>query len=89
MAATAIVFVFQAAAFSSWMILAYSYPPEILKYSQRVWGVSISQAIGYGFTILLTYTLPIALENISWRYYAMNAGWNVLIVIAIWFLFVE
>lgn len=37
----------------------------------------------------MAYILPLAVEKISWLYYAMNAGWNVGIVLVIWWLFVE
>lgn len=37
----------------------------------------------------MTYTLPLAVEKISWLYYAMNAGWNIGIVLVIWWVFVE
>lgn len=71
------------------MHLAYSYPPEVLRYTQRAKGIAAGQAVGYAFAFLNTYTLPIAIEKISWRYYAINAGWNVAIVVVIWLLFVE
>jgi hypothetical protein len=71
------------------MILTYSYPSQILKYSQRSRGVSVAQAVGYAFATLMAYILPLAVEKISWLYYAMNAGWNVGIVLIIWWVFVE
>lgn len=71
------------------MLLAYTYPAEILRYSQRAKGVVAAQSIGYAFSFLNLYTAPLAIERIAWRYYAINAGWNVgILVIVIW-LFVE
>lgn len=71
------------------MLLAYTYPAEILKYSQRAKGVVAAQSIGYAFSFLNLYTAPLAIEAIAWRYYAINAGWNVgILAIVIW-LFVE
>lgn len=71
------------------MLLAYTYPAEILRYSQRAKGVVAAQSIGYAFSFLNLYTAPLAIERIAWRYYAINAGWNVgILAIVIW-LFVE
>lgn len=71
------------------MILAYTYPPEVLRYSQRAHGVVVAQAIGYAFSFLNLYTAPLAIERISWRYYAINGGWNIGILVAVIWLFVE
>ncbi|KAJ0297722.1 hypothetical protein Brms1b_013545 [Colletotrichum noveboracense] len=71
------------------MILAYTYPPEILRYSQRAKGVVVAQAIGYAFSFLNLYTAPLAIERISWRYYAINGGWNLGILAVVYCLFVE
>lgn len=71
------------------MILTFSYPVEILKYTQRAKGVVVSQAIGYLFGIMMTYTMPLAIEYISWKFYIINAAWIVPMVGLIWWLFPE
>ncbi|KAI1078995.1 general substrate transporter [Whalleya microplaca] len=88
-AAVAVIFIFQFASFSSWMILTYTYPPQILRFTQRARGFALAQSLGYGFCIMMSYTLPLALEHLAWRFYAINAAWNVGIVLVIWWLFVE
>jgi hypothetical protein len=35
------------------------------------------------------YTTPIAIENIGWSFYAINAAWDVVICMIIRFFFVE
>ncbi|EXF80119.1 hypothetical protein CFIO01_11937 [Colletotrichum fioriniae PJ7] len=87
--AIAVVSLFLLAVSFSWMLLAYTYPPEILKYSQRSKGVAISQAIGYAFSFLNLYTAPMAMEKIGWRYFAINGGWNVAILATAIWLFVD
>ncbi|KAK0377862.1 hypothetical protein CLIM01_04774 [Colletotrichum limetticola] len=87
--AIAVVGLFLLAVSFSWMLLAYTYPPEILKYSQRSKGVAISQAIGYAFSFLNLYTAPIAMEKIGWRYFAINGGWNLAILATASWLFVD
>lgn len=71
------------------MLLAYTYPAEILRYSQRAKGVVAAQSIGYAFSFLNLYTAPLAIEAISWRYYIINAAWNVGILAVVIWLFVE
>ncbi|KAI5867537.1 general substrate transporter [Durotheca rogersii] len=85
----ALLFVFQSASFGTWMILLFAYPPMILRYSQRASGLGLAQSVGYGFLVMMTYTLPTALENLEWRFYAINAAWNIGIIAIIWWLFVE
>lgn len=37
----------------------------------------------------MSYAIPIAIQNISWRYYVINCLWNVPIFVVIWWLFPE
>ncbi|KAF1841291.1 general substrate transporter [Cucurbitaria berberidis CBS 394.84] len=83
------LFIFMGAMATSWLLLAYVYPPEILKFSQRAKGVSISQALGYAFSCMNQYTLPIAIKHINWRYYAIVASFNVVIIVTMWVYFPE
>lgn len=71
------------------MILAYTYPPEVLKYSQRAKGVGTAQAIGYAISFINLYTSPIALANISWKYYIITACWDCIILVVIVLYFKE
>ncbi|KAJ3460079.1 hypothetical protein MRS44_010946 [Fusarium solani] len=87
--AVVVVGLFLLAVSTSWMILAYTYPPEVLRYSQRAKGVVVAQAIGYAFSFLNLYTAPLALEKIGWKYYAINGSWNFGILIVVYWLFVE
>ncbi|KAI0006622.1 general substrate transporter [Xylariaceae sp. FL0662B] len=82
-------FVFWWASCSCWMILEYTYPVEILRFSLRGKGTALAQMIGYAFQLTLNYTLPMALKTIGWKFYLINAAWDAGIVMAIWFLFVE
>ncbi|KAJ5793933.1 hypothetical protein N7457_000532 [Penicillium paradoxum] len=86
---TAIIFIFQWTAASSWMLLAYSYPPEILTFAQRTRGLSISQAVGYGLVTMFSYCLPIAVTNIGYKWYAILACLNAGIFVVVYFVFVE
>ncbi|QKD50425.2 major facilitator superfamily domain-containing protein [Fusarium oxysporum Fo47] len=84
-----VVALFLLAVSTSWMLLAYTYPIEVLKYSQRAKGVVVAQAIGYAFSFLNLYTAPVAIEKIAWRYYAINGGWDLGILLIVVLMFVE
>lgn len=71
------------------MILNFSYPAEILKYSQRAKGIVVSQAIGYLVGIMMTYTMPLAIKNLSWKFYIINGVYIIPTVGIIWWLFPE
>lgn len=43
----------------------------------------------YAFGFVNQYTTPIAIDNIGWRYYAIDAAWDVVICMIIWFFVVE
>lgn len=66
-------FVFWWASCSCWMILEFTYPVEILRYSLRGKGTAVAQLLGYAVQLVLNYTLATALEKISWRFYVINA----------------
>ncbi|OTA67964.1 general substrate transporter [Hypoxylon sp. EC38] len=87
--ALATIFIFWWASCSCWMILEYTYPIEILRFSLRGKGTALAQMVGYAFQLTINYTLPMALEKISWKFYVINASWDALIVALIWLLFVE
>ena len=66
-------FLFWWASCSCWMILEYTYPVEVLRFSLRGKGSGLAQLIGYAFQLTLNYTLPMALERIGWKFYVINA----------------
>lgn len=68
-----VTFVFWFASTSCWMILEFTYPVEVLRFSLRGKGAALAQATGYAFQVMLNYTLPTALDTIGWKFYAINA----------------
>ncbi|VUC24191.1 unnamed protein product [Clonostachys rosea] len=87
--AIVVIFFFQIASCSTWFNVAYIYPPQILKYTQRGKGVAAAQAIGFALSFLNLYTTPIAIANISWRYYIANAAWDAVMILIIQWFFVN
>lgn len=51
--------------------------------------MALGQVACYAFGFVNQYTIPIAIDTIGWRYYAINAAWNVVISVIIWWVFVE
>jgi MFS family permease len=85
----AIMFLFLGSYSFAWTPLTFVYPVEILNYGQRAKGIAVGQMACYAFGFVNQYTTPIAIDNIGWRYYAINASWNVVICTLIWKWFVE
>jgi len=69
--------------------LTFVYPVEIMNDTQRAKGIAVGQMACYAFGFLNQYTTPIAMDSIGWRYYAVNAAWDVGICVIIFFWFVE
>lgn len=84
-----VIFVVEFIACATWLVLGYSYPNEVLSFTQRAKGTAIAQSIGYCFSVMLLYCFPIALEKIGWIYFIINGCWNILFASGMWFLFVE
>ncbi|EOO04057.1 putative hexose transporter protein [Phaeoacremonium minimum UCRPA7] len=88
-AMVAIIFLFLGSYSFAWTPLTFVYPVEIFNYTQRAKGLAVGQMACYAFGFVNQYTTPIAIDNIGWRYYAINAAWDVVICAIIWFFFVE
>ncbi|RDW87973.1 hypothetical protein BP6252_00005 [Coleophoma cylindrospora] len=83
------IFIYQFVASMGWQILAYSYPNEILAFSQRAKGSALTQSVGYAFSFVYLYCFPIALETIAWKFFVLNSCWSLAFAVVIWFVFVE
>lgn len=73
----------------AWTPLTYTYPVEVLNYSQRAKGVALGHSICFAIGFVNQYTTPIAIADIGWKYYIVNASWNVVVIGLIWWKFVE
>ena len=69
--------------------MAWTYPNELLKFEQRAKGLGIAQATGFAFSFIWLYCYPIAVENIGWKFFIINAAWNFIGVLVIYFFFIE
>lgn len=88
-AMTAIIFFFLGSYSFAWTPLTFVYPVEIFNYTQRAKGLAVGQMACYAFGFVNQYTTLIAINRIGWRYYAINAAWDVVICAIIFWFFVE
>jgi MFS family permease len=72
-----------------WLPLVTAYSIEICTAKQRsilfswlFFSISMS-------TFAVNYINPVGLENIQWRYYIITIVFTVLILVLVWFFFVE
>lgn len=85
----AFIFLFMGAYSFGWTPLCYLYPPEVLNYTLRTYGMGITIFTMYSVGLVLVFTIPFALDAMGWKVYMMNASWNVLLIVFIWFCWVE
>ncbi|CAL5872779.1 uncharacterized protein PFLUO_LOCUS7048 [Penicillium psychrofluorescens] len=85
----AVMFLFQGFYSIAWTPLLYLYPPEIMNYSIRANGVAFSSFVLNAFALVFTFIMPIAINNIGWKIYVINASWDVVILGLIAYYWVE
>ncbi|CAG9953126.1 unnamed protein product [Clonostachys rosea f. rosea IK726] len=83
------IFLFQGAYSFGWTPLAYLYPPEILNYQIRTFGMGLNTFTIFGSGIIFVFTTPFMLEALGCKTYIMNASWNFALLAFIWFFWVE
>ncbi|KAI1440181.1 hexose transporter [Annulohypoxylon stygium] len=69
--------------------LTSMYPPEVLSYSIRATGAACYAMSNEVCGFFVTMVFPYMFAGIGWRTYMVNASWNVLLWIAIYFAWVE
>ncbi|KAH8660365.1 MFS sugar transporter-like protein [Xylariales sp. PMI_506] len=83
------IFLFQGIYSLAWTPLIMLYPPEIMNYNMRVYGVGFMEFMGNCFGLLIVFAFPFAFEAIGWKFYMINAAWNVLEVAFVAYFWIE
>lgn len=65
------------------------YIPEILPYELRTTGLAVFYFAQFCFNILSSFTTPIGLESITWKFYIIFVGWVVVEFVVVYLLFPE
>ncbi|KAH6871485.1 general substrate transporter [Thelonectria olida] len=65
------------------------YIPEILPYRLRTKGLSFFYFVQFAFMMLSTFTVPIGLEEIAWKFYIIFIIWVMVEFVGIYLVFPE
>lgn len=86
-----IVFIYLFGAVYSWAYtpLQTLYSAEVLETKTRAKGAGLTYLFVNIAMCANTFTAPIAMESIGWRYYLVFVGWNCVETFVIWKWFVE
>jgi len=85
----AVIFLFQAFYAFAITPMTSLYATEISPYKLRATAIAIFRAFDSGFGLLASFVMPFAMQNLSWKFYFINAAWNLAFLILAYFTFVE
>jgi len=88
-ATVACIFLFQGSYSFGWTPILYLYPPEVMHYSIRANGMGVFQFVANAAALVFVFSMPIAVANIGWKIYIINGAWDVLMVFAVQYWWVE
>lgn len=69
--------------------LTNMYQPEVLSYNIRATGMAMFTLVAKTCGVFVTMVFPYLFESIGWKTYMLNASWNVLFFIWVYFFWVE
>ncbi|KAF7554853.1 hypothetical protein G7Z17_g2583 [Cylindrodendrum hubeiense] len=69
--------------------LTAMYVPEVLSYNMRANGIAMQGMLIKSCGVLVSMAFPYLMESIGWKTYVVNASWNILIWLYIYFQWVE
>lgn len=85
----AMMFVFTGFYQFAWPPMNALYPPEIHDFRLRTTGMSFFKFWDSGFGLMAAFMLPYAINNLGWKFYFVNGGYNVIFLFIIHFVWVE
>lgn len=69
--------------------LTAMYAPEVLSYEMRANGIALQGILLKSSGVLVSIVFPYLMESIGWKAYVVNASWNILLWLYIFFQWVE
>lgn len=69
--------------------LTAMYPPEVMSYNIRATGMAAFTLLAKASGIFVTMVFPYMFEALGWKTYMVNASWNVVFWIFVFFFWVE
>lgn len=88
-ATVAAIFLFQGSYSFGWTPLTVLYPPEVLNFSIRSFGMGWYTFLVNGVGLMVTFSFPFALNAIGWKTYMINGAWDVLELVVVLTTWVE
>ncbi|KAK6351380.1 hypothetical protein TWF718_004541 [Orbilia javanica] len=85
----ALIFLFQGFYAFSITPMTSLYPTEICQYKLRAAGIAVIKSVGASFGLIMSFTMSFAMSNLGWKFYFVNASWNVIFTALVFFCFVE
>ncbi|KAH8689438.1 hexose transporter-like protein [Talaromyces proteolyticus] len=65
------------------------YPTEVLPIKIRNAGIAVFRFLDSGFGLMASFSMSFAMENLGWKFYFINAAYNLVFLGAVYFLWVE
>ncbi|KAF3212153.1 hypothetical protein TWF191_010566 [Orbilia oligospora] len=65
------------------------YPTEICQYKLRAAGAAVFKAVNAGLGLVMSFTMSFAMSKLGWKFYFINASWDVVVTALVFFFFVE
>ncbi|KAJ0335950.1 hypothetical protein COL922a_008561 [Colletotrichum nupharicola] len=87
--AIAVIFLFQGFYAFSITPMTSLYPTEVSQYKLRATGIAIFRMLDAGFGLLASFCMAYAMADLGWKFYFINASWNLLFLVVAYFTFVE
>ncbi|EPS45950.1 hypothetical protein H072_13 [Dactylellina haptotyla CBS 200.50] len=85
----AVIFFFQGFSAFSITPMTSLYPAEICQYRLRAAGVAIFRLADNIFGLVASFALSFAMSDLGWKFYLMNATWDIFMGIYTYIYFVE
>ncbi|KAI1867534.1 hypothetical protein JX265_007336 [Neoarthrinium moseri] len=88
-ATIAVVFLFQGFYSFSITPMTSVYPTEISQYKLRSAGIAIFRFFDCGFGLLCSFAMSYAMADIGWKFYLVNASWDIIFGLTVFLFFPE
>ncbi|KAF1978267.1 general substrate transporter, partial [Bimuria novae-zelandiae CBS 107.79] len=85
----AVIFLFQGFYAFGMTPMTSLYPTDVSQYKLRATGIAIFRMLDSGFGLLASFTMAYAMADLSWKFYFINASWNLVFLVIAYFTFVE
>ncbi|THX90950.1 MFS general substrate transporter [Aureobasidium pullulans] len=89
----AVIFLFQGFYAFSITPMTSLYPTEICQYKLRTAGTAIFRLLDSGCgtetSLMASFAMSFAMSDLGWKFYLINASWDVMFLVFVFFFFVE